>query len=321
MHISEKRRSSDASISYLASEKIAAAYNRAGEDYITYADGDAQRLFSFEGLHAYADGRVWAILQKKLSDLRATGASSLNVLDAGCGPGTWLRRIVTHARQLGFPSITARGFDIAQTQILTARARAHDLAGLPGITLTFDVADLARTLPEADSSVDVALCLYSVLSHLPIVSLPKVAAEMARVTKGWFITTVRAVGSTPTIFVDSIEKARDFKFDHKLDRCEIEMRNGSRLTLSFHLFSAQELNDSLGQYFEVEDLYGLDVFHSRFAPDHRWNTDSLLVNPELVDELAKLEEAYGRSPCFVDKAMHILFIGRQRARLTLENNK
>jgi hypothetical protein len=93
---------------------IAAIYNEAGDDYIAYADGDATRLFAFDGLHAYADHRVWTVLESKLADLRASGATSVKLLDAGCGPGTWLRRLVAHARVLGFPSITTRGFDIAQ---------------------------------------------------------------------------------------------------------------------------------------------------------------------------------------------------------------
>ena len=94
----------------------AAAYNQAGDDYVAYADGHPEHLFSFDGLHAYADRRLWSLVETKLSNLRATGATSISVLDIGCGPGTWLRRLVTHARLLGFSKITARGFDVAQTQ-------------------------------------------------------------------------------------------------------------------------------------------------------------------------------------------------------------
>ena len=147
----------------------------------------------------------------KLRDMQAAGATSISILDAGFGPGTWLRRLVTHARQLGFSSITARGFDVAQAQIHVARRMAHDLAGLPGVNLHFEVADLTGRLPEVDASIDMTLCLYSVLSHLPVDSLPTVAAEIARVTRGHFITTVRSIGSPPTIFVDSIENARRFQ--------------------------------------------------------------------------------------------------------------
>jgi hypothetical protein len=65
-------------------------------------------------------------------------------------------------------------------------------------------------LPEGDASVDLTPCLYSVLSHLPVASLLKIAAEIARVTSG-FIATVRSVGSTPTILVDSIEEGASFQ--------------------------------------------------------------------------------------------------------------
>jgi hypothetical protein len=39
-------------------------------------------------LHAYADRQIWNLLEKKLVELRATGARSISILDAGCGPGT-----------------------------------------------------------------------------------------------------------------------------------------------------------------------------------------------------------------------------------------
>ena len=72
-----------------------------------------RHLFEFDGLHAYADRWVWTLLDKKLTDLHASGTRSVHILDAGCGPGTWLRRLVTRARALGFTTITARGFDVA----------------------------------------------------------------------------------------------------------------------------------------------------------------------------------------------------------------
>jgi hypothetical protein len=71
-----------------AAANVAAAYNQAGGDYVAYADGDPTHLFEFDGPHAYADRRVWTLLDRKLTELRATGASSINILDAGCGPGT-----------------------------------------------------------------------------------------------------------------------------------------------------------------------------------------------------------------------------------------
>src|SRR6266436_1296510 len=254
-----------------ATEDIAAIYNQAGDDYVSYADGDPSQPFAFDGLHAYADRCLWAALETKLADLRATGASSVRFLDAGCGPGTWLRRLVLRARALGFNSITARGFDIAQAQIKRARLAARNLSGLPGVNLTFDVADLADRLPEADASVDLTLCLYSALSHLPVVRLPDISIEIVRVTSGHFITTVRLIGSTPMAFVDSIEKVRRLKQDHVKDRCEIDLSDGRHIAFSFHQFTAVELRNHFAGRFDIEDVRGLDLFHSRFMPDSRWN--------------------------------------------------
>jgi len=54
--------------------------------------------------------------------------------------------------------------------------------------MTFDVADLTDRLPESDASVDLTLCLYSILGHLPVASLKDISTEIARVTSGHFIT-------------------------------------------------------------------------------------------------------------------------------------
>jgi hypothetical protein len=180
------------------------------------------------------------------------------------------------------------------------------------VNLTFDVADLTGELPEADSSVDLTLCLYSVLSHLPVASLPKISAEVARVTSGHFIATVRPVGSTPTISVDSIEKARHIKFDNSRDRCEIEFCDGRHIELSFHLFTASELRTSFADHFDIEDLRGLDLFHNRFAPDSRWNPLSLAVDNHFSDELTRLEETYATSSGFMERATHLMLVARRR---------
>ena len=143
---------------------VAALYNGAGDRYLAYADGGHDHLFDFAGLHGYADRQLWSLLQGKLADLRSGGAAAIRILDAGCGPGTWLRRCVAYARRIGFSEITARGFDLAQAQVETARLLSDGLAQLP----SFDVADLTDGLPEPEGAVDIALCLYSVLSHLPM---------------------------------------------------------------------------------------------------------------------------------------------------------
>jgi SAM-dependent methyltransferase len=291
-----------------AGKKVADIYNRAGDQYAAYADGDPTQLFAFDGMHAYADRCVWALLEKKLVELKATGATSVSFLDAGCGPGTWLRRLVVRARALGFTHIVARGFDIAEAQIERARLLARDLSSLPDVRITFDVADLSARLPEADGSVDIALCLYSVLSHLPVASLPDIAKEMARVTSGHFITTVRSVGSPPTAFVESIENVRQLKQDHVQDRCEIELSGGRHISFNFHLFTAGELRGYFANDFDVEDMRGLDLFHSRFLPDPRWSP-AYLQNG-LSDELVQLEEAHASNRAFMDRAAHLLLVVR-----------
>jgi SAM-dependent methyltransferase len=302
------RRTADSS-----ADETTAAYDLVGNNYAAYADGESPRLFSFDGLHAYADRRLWSLLDEKLRGLREAGARSVTILDAGCGPGTWLRRLVTRAVELGFTTINARGFDIAKAQIETARRRAVDLALLPGVALKFEVGDLTSPLQEATSSVDLTLCLYSVLSHLPAAGLPSVASELARATKGHFVTTVRAIGSTPTIFIDSIDKARNFRLDHIHDRYYIELCNGRRLTLSSHLFSANELRTVFGRHFDVEVLSGLDIFHSRFFPDRRWNPASVLSDKPFLDLLAQLEQVYAGDARLIERATHLLFVGRRRS--------
>jgi SAM-dependent methyltransferase len=293
-------------------ENVADIYNQAGDDYVAYADGDPTQLFAFDGMHAYADRCLWAIMEKELADLRASEATKVSFLDAGCGPGTWLRRLVTRALALGFSSITARGFDVAAAQIRRARFAAGNLSSLPGVHLTFDVGDLTGPLPEAGDSVDMTLCLYSVLSHLPVASLADVSAEIARVTAGQFITTVRPIGSTPTAFVGSVEKIRRLKQDNAKNLCEIDLSDGQRVAFSFHLFTALELLNYVSSGFDVEDLRGLDLFHSRFMPDARWNPDRLPVNDQLSNELVRLEEAFATRPEFIDRAAHLLLVGRKR---------
>jgi SAM-dependent methyltransferase len=295
-----------------ATADVADIYNQAGDDYVSYADGDPSQPFAFDGMHAYADRRVWAVLEKKLTDLRASGASSVRLLDAGCGPGTWLRRLVIRAHALGFSSITARGFDIAQAQIQRARLAARNPSSLPGVNLSFDVADLADRLPEPDASVDLTLCLYSALSHLPVTRLPEISKEMARVTSGYCITTVRPIGSTPTAFVDSIEKVRRLKQDHVRNRCEIDLSDGRHIAFSFHQFTAVELRNYFAGCFDIEDLRGLDLFHSRFMPDSRWNPVSPPGDGQFADELERLEEAHASRQEFMDRATHLLLVARGR---------
>jgi len=291
---------------------VAEIYNQAGAGYGAYADGDPQQLFAFDGPHAYADRCLWEVLDAKLVALRAAGRSDIRILDAGCGPGTWLRRLVMRAHGLGFARIAARGFDIAQAQVERARLLSRDLADLPGVELTFEVADLCERLPEADSSVDLTVCLYSVLSHLEVIRLPWIAQELARVTRGFFVVTVRPIGSPPSVFVDTVENAQQFRLDNVHDRCRVELFDGRCFTMNIHLFSAAELRGYFSGDFEIETLRGLDLFHSRFALDPRWNPLIPALDDDQFDgELSRIEEAYAASPRFIEHAAHLLLVAHR----------
>jgi len=298
-------------------QNIAEIYNRAGAGYAAYADGDPAisdpgQLFAFDGPHAYADRCLWQVLDAKLVALRAAGRGAIRILDVGCGPGTWLRRLVTRSLALGFSRIDARGFDIAEAQIERARTLSRDLADKPEVSLTFEVSDLCDGLPEKDASVDLTVCLYSVLSHLEIIRLPWIAQELSRVTRGFFVATVRPVGSPPSVFVDTVDNAQSFAQDNLHNRCRVELHDGRRFTMNIHLFSAEELRGYFAGDFEIETLRGLDLFHSRFALDPRWNPPiPALTDAQFDGELSRIEETYAASPNFIEHAAHLLLVAHR----------
>ena len=303
-----KRKNSD---NHGASD-TAFAYNQAGEDYALYADGNEAQLFDFTGPHAFADKRLWMQLEAALVRLRETGTTTVNILDAGCGPGAWLRRLITRARELGFTNINARGFDIAREQLRRARFLSKELETLPGVHLRFDAGDVTHRLPEADSSIDITLCLYCVLNHLPVSALDAVVKEFARVTRGVFMTTVRPQGSPPTVFVDSIEKAASFQNHPEVDRFEVRLNDGHSYTLDVHLFSATELQKLFTTYFVVPTMVGLDLFHSRFATDPRWAPHVAYKEDMFCEHLQRLEDVFATDPDFLEHAVHLLLVAEKR---------
>ena len=305
---------------------IAAAYNQAGDSYLTYADGDPGKLFAFNGRYGYGDRQIWQLLDQKLHALFISGAQTLRILDLGCGPGTWLRRVVTRASELGFRNIIARGFDIAEDQVRRAMELSVPLGNRRGVELHFEVGDICGRFPEADASVDLCLCLYGVLNHLPANDLPPVLSEIRRVTKGDFITTVRAIGSTPTVYVGAIEDASTFHQDNKNDRFDVEFQDGRHFSVRSHLFGAAELRALVLPHLAIKDLFGLDLFHGRFAEDSRWNRDDCHPSQKFDSNLDRLEIYYCRNPEFIDHANHLVLVGTphikvvgpdSRSRLTL----
>jgi SAM-dependent methyltransferase len=293
---------------------ISSAYNEAGYRYGKYADGNARDLFSFEGRHACGDRKIWEVIEKRMLALRARGEQRLRVLDIGCGPGTWLRRVVVRARQLGFKEVAAHGFDIAEIQLHRARALSRGIAELEGVRLTFAYGDLRGKIAAPECLYDLCLCLCGVLNHMPVGELPEIFARISKVTATYFIASVRTIGSTPTVYVDDLNFALRFFQDNRINRLDVEFANGRRGSFDSHLFSCEELAQMARPRFEVEDLCGLDLFHGRFASDSRWNPPSGAMTARLAQELDRLESRYCRDPGFVNHATHLLMAARKAER-------
>ena len=134
-------------------------------------------------------------------------------------------------------------------------------------------------------------------------------SEVRRVTKGEFITTVRAIGSMPTVYVGALEDARKFRQDNENNRFEAEFQDGRRVSVCSHLFSAAELRALVVPHMAIKDLIGLDLFHSRFAEDPRWNPEGCPASARFGSDLDRLEKFYCRNPDFTDHATHLLLVG------------
>jgi len=195
-----------------------------------------------------------------------------------------------------------------------AQALAQGLSDTAGVDIKFEVADLMEWLPEPDASVDLTLCLYSVLSHIPTKDLFDVAREIARVTSGYFVTTVRSIGSTPSAFAYPVENVRRLQLNVDRSECELELSDGTGNAFSFRLFSASQVRDCFSDHFTIDEVRGLDVFHTRFSLDPRWKDNKLLA------ELAGLEEAYATKAEFIDRATHIL-LGARGKKGTKSNHR
>lgn len=254
----------------------------------------------FPGLSSHADCKVWRKIETALRNLKSAGRSEISILDAGCGTGTWLVRTARRACELGFTTVRARGFDMSEDMIRTARRH------MGACECEFDVGDLAAPFPEATGSVDLTLSLSGALNHLSGKTHARVARELARVTSGHLLLSARTVGSLPTIFVDRIENAQDFIQDHKSERFDVDLADGRHLSFTTHLFSAAELLELFEPLDAALSLVGLDVFHSRFSTNPRWNPTTLPYADLFEHELSKLEDRCCCDPAFIDRAAHIL---------------
>jgi len=82
---------------------LAPDYDRAGERYRAYADGRLGKALQFRGSVRVWRPRNLGLIGQALHELRLGGVRELSVVDLGCGPGTWLRRVIDRARHMGLP--------------------------------------------------------------------------------------------------------------------------------------------------------------------------------------------------------------------------
>jgi hypothetical protein len=150
------------------------------------------------------------------------------------------------------------------------------------------------------------------LNHLPAEDLPALFREISRITKGQFLATMRAIGSTPTIYVDSVRAARSYRQDHARGRLEVEFQDGSQTSFPSHLFSASEIRALATPSLTVRELRGLDLFHGRFANDPQWNPSEAVPDHGFWRTLQQLEQRYGHDPAFIDHATHLLLVAHPR---------
>jgi SAM-dependent methyltransferase len=295
---------------------IASAYNHVGDGYGRYADGE--RLddpSTGENRFAHADTIVWDTIRKTIEELRTTGASTVRVLDAGCGPGTWTRRVAVYANRLGL-GVEAIGFDISRGQLEIARKQAerHKLrCGNAKWKLEFMTHDLAEPLPWPKGHFHVVLCNYVVLNHLPKTALPRVAEELCRVATYRVIATVRALASPPTGCIIGTELVREYHQDCGRGQLKLILKDGTEQLLTFNLYSAEILRAMLAPYATVVDLRAIDLFLSRFAVDENWTANlvnGLTGRQEVIHKLQEIEEALCRLAGWVDHGTHILIVAQ-----------
>ena len=87
--------------------------------------------------------------------------------------------------------------------------------------------------------------------------LPALLREVARVTRGRFIATVRAIRSTPSIYVDSVKAATASRQDHSRGKLNGEFSGWHAEVLSSHLLSAAEIQALAEPALVIDDMCGL----------------------------------------------------------------
>jgi SAM-dependent methyltransferase len=299
-----------------AHRRIAGAYDHVGRGYADYADGagEAQVPSRF----AHADTIVWRAIRAAIEARRAAGASSLRVLDAGCGPGTWIERVATHANRIGL-GLEVIGFDIARRQLAIAREHLRSWRpSCPRLAARIDFLahDLAQPLPWPDRHFDLVLCNYVVLNHLDKSSLPRALAELCRVASFRVIATLRALASPPTGCITGTERIREYHQDCQRGELRLVLKDGTDHVLTFNLYSAATLRALFEPLGSVLELRAIDLFLTRFASDPHWTAnhlEGLEGRRDVLRQLKAAEENLCRRPGWIDHGTHVLAVVRPHA--------
>src|SRR5262245_22820615 len=220
-----------------SSSTIARAYDHVGDAYLFYADGErADDPESGVQRAALADSSVWQAICKSIDELRGQGASTLRVLDAGCGPGTWVNRVVAQAHRQGL-DVEGVGFDISSGQLDIARkCMAGPLSPCSDIArprIEFLQHSLLDPLPWPEGHFDIVLCNFAVLNHLPRAALATAISELCRVARYRVIATLRALASPPTACIVGTDQVRELHEDCGRGELAVMLKDGTRHVLTF----------------------------------------------------------------------------------------
>ena len=294
----------------------ARAYDRVGEAYGAYADGSAADEGSSTSRFAHADNIVWESIRETIDELRERRIERLRILDAGCGPGTWIARAAAYARHVDL-DIDATGFDIAEGQLEIARARmAQTAAASSNTRARFVTHNLADPLPWSDREFHIVLCNYIVLNHLDRGALPGAIGELCRVANHRVIATLRAVASPVTACIIGTEHVLQYHHDRHSGELRLVLKDGSEHVLTLNLYSAESLKALFGTQATIVDLRAVDLFVSRFALDENWTAHLASALPgraEVLSSLRDAEEQLCRDPAWLDHGTHVLVVVRPRA--------
>lgn len=289
----------------------AAAYDHTGKRYTLYADGSCDGAPQRQ--YAHADAIVWNAIRREIDNLHCEGVKTIRLLDAGCGPGVWMKRIAEYTSSLGC-GLEAVGFDVSSGQLQLA----HDLlkrmpVGRAGGTRSVRllVQDLEAPLPWRDGAFHIALCNFAVLNHLTKQALPTAVQSLCRVASHRVIATLRAVASPPTSCITGADDIVDFRQDCVRGEHRVTLNDGTEHRLTLNLYGAGALAELFAKHSDVLDLRAVDLFFNRFAPNAKWTgseVDGLPGRDEVVHKLKDLEEQLCRTRGWIDHGTHVLVV-------------